>query len=58
MNDIIIEARQLTMKYGDNLIQSGLDFGIRQGDIFVIMGGSGCGKKHLAETYDWSLPAR
>lgn len=55
MSDCIIEARQLTMKYGDNLIQSNLNFCIQQGDIFIIMGGSGCGKstllKHMTGLY-------
>lgn len=55
MSNTIIEARQLTMKYGDNLIQSDLNFNIQQGDIFVIMGGSGCGKstllKHMIGLY-------
>ena len=51
----MIQAQQLTMKYGDNLIQSNLNFTINQGDIFVIMGGSGCGKstllKHMIGLY-------
>ena len=51
----MIEVRQLTMKYGNLLIQSNLDFRIEQSDIFVIMGGSGCGKstllKHLIGLY-------
>ena len=52
---VMIEARQLVMKYGDNLIQSNLNFTVEQGDIFVIMGGSGCGKstllKHMIGLY-------
>ena len=52
---VMIEARQLMMKYGDNLIQSNLNFTVEQGDIFVIMGGSGCGKstllKHMIGLY-------
>ncbi|MDP0561208.1 MAG: ATP-binding cassette domain-containing protein [Candidatus Endonucleobacter sp. (ex Gigantidas childressi)] len=55
MSDIVIEARNLTMRYGHNLIQSNLNFQINQGDIFVIMGGSGCGKstllKHMIGLY-------
>ena len=55
MNDIVIEARQLTMRYGNHLVQSDLNFSIQQGDIFVIMGGSGCGKstllKHMIGLY-------
>jgi phospholipid/cholesterol/gamma-HCH transport system ATP-binding protein len=41
----------LTMAYGDFVIQRDLNFSVNRGDIFIIMGGSGCGKttllKHL-----------
>ncbi len=50
-----IEIRDLTMAYGSNLIQRDLNFAINRGDIFIIMGGSGCGKstmlKHLIGLY-------
>ena len=39
-----IEACDLTMAYGEFVIQHDLNFVINKGDIFVIMGGSGCGK--------------
>ena len=42
-----IEVRGLTMAYGDFVIQRDLDFEIQRGDIFVVMGGSGCGKTTL-----------
>jgi phospholipid/cholesterol/gamma-HCH transport system ATP-binding protein len=42
-----IEVRDLTMAYGDFVIQRDLDFQIRRGEIFVVMGGSGCGKTTL-----------
>jgi phospholipid/cholesterol/gamma-HCH transport system ATP-binding protein len=42
-----IEVRDLTMAYGDFLIQRDLSFTIRRGDIFIIMGGSGSGKSTL-----------
>ena len=42
-----IEVRDLTMAYGDFVIQRDLSFEIRRGDIFVVMGGSGCGKTTL-----------
>ncbi|MGH0029894.1 MAG: ABC transporter ATP-binding protein [Myxococcota bacterium] len=35
------------MAYGDFVIQRDLSFEIRRGDIFVVMGGSGCGKTTL-----------
>lgn len=42
-----IEARNLTMGYGDFVVQRDLNFTINRGDIFIIMGGSGCGKTTL-----------
>ncbi len=44
---IHIEARDLTMAYGDFVIQQNLNFTVARGDIFIIMGGSGCGKSTL-----------
>jgi len=37
----------LTMAYGDFVIQRDLNFSINHNDIFIIMGGSGCGKSTL-----------
>mgnify|MGYP001033971507 FL=1 len=42
-----VTARNLTVAYGSRVIQSGLSFTIKKGDIFIIMGGSGCGKSSL-----------
>ena len=42
-----IEARDLTMGYGDFVVQRDLNFTIERGDVFIIMGGSGCGKSTL-----------
>ena len=46
-----ITVSHLTMAYGDFLIQKDLDFSVRRGEVFIVMGGSGCGKttllKHL-----------
>lgn len=39
-----IEVRGLTLAYGDYVVQRELDFTVRRGSIFVVMGGSGCGK--------------
>jgi phospholipid/cholesterol/gamma-HCH transport system ATP-binding protein len=39
-----IRVNDVTLRYGDFLIQQRLDFSIQRGEIFVIMGGSGCGK--------------
>jgi phospholipid/cholesterol/gamma-HCH transport system ATP-binding protein len=42
-----IEVRGLTMAYGEHVVQRDVTFGVRQGQIFVIMGDSGCGKSTL-----------
>ncbi|VAX01123.1 ABC transporter, ATP-binding protein (cluster 9, phospholipid) [hydrothermal vent metagenome] len=42
-----IELRDITMVYGDFIIQRDLTFDINHEDIFIIMGGSGCGKSTL-----------
>ncbi len=42
-----IIVSDLTMAYGDFVIQKDLNFTINKEDIFIIMGGSGCGKSTL-----------
>jgi phospholipid/cholesterol/gamma-HCH transport system ATP-binding protein len=39
-----ILVEDVEIAYGDFVIQRHLDFAVRRGEIFVIMGGSGCGK--------------
>ena len=42
-----ITIRDLTMAYGDFVVMRDLTFTINRGDIFIIMGGSGCGKSTM-----------
>jgi phospholipid/cholesterol/gamma-HCH transport system ATP-binding protein len=42
-----IIVSDLTMAYGDFVIQRDLSFTVNHSDIFIIMGGSGCGKSTL-----------
>jgi len=42
-----ITVKDLTMAYGDFIIQRNLNFTVQHGDIFLIMGGSGCGKSTI-----------
>ena len=51
----VIDARDLTIGYGDFVVLENLNFSVAEGEIFVILGGSGCGKstvlKHLIGLY-------
>jgi len=42
-----ITVTDLSMAYGNYVIQQDLNFSVNYGDIFIIMGGSGCGKTTL-----------
>lgn len=43
----MIDVKNLSVAYGTKLIQQNLTFSVQQKDIFIIMGGSGCGKSSL-----------
>jgi phospholipid/cholesterol/gamma-HCH transport system ATP-binding protein len=45
--DAHFTVRHLTMAYGAHVLMRDLDFTIKRGEIFVIMGGSGSGKSTL-----------
>jgi len=40
----ILRCEGLTLSFGPRLVQSDLNFSVRRGSIFAVMGGSGCGK--------------
>jgi phospholipid/cholesterol/gamma-HCH transport system ATP-binding protein len=42
-----ITVSDLTMAYGDFVIQRDLNFTVRRNEVFIVMGGSGCGKSTL-----------
>src|SRR5271163_4214149 len=42
--EALISVRHMTMAYGSFVLMRDLNFAVRRGDIFIIMGGSGCGK--------------
>ena len=42
-----IVVKDLTLAFGDFVVQRDLTFTVNRGDIFIIMGGSGCGKTTL-----------
>lgn len=43
----IIKVRDLTIGYGSTIVQRGVDFDVRRGEVLVLLGGSGCGKSTL-----------
>jgi phospholipid/cholesterol/gamma-HCH transport system ATP-binding protein len=45
--EVHVRVRNLTMAFGDRVVMRDLDFDIHRGDIFFIIGGSGCGKTTL-----------
>ncbi len=47
MNDASITVQDLTIAYGDVVIQRDVNFTVNRGDIFIVMGASGCGKSSL-----------
>ncbi len=47
IKDIAIEAKNLTVGYGDYVLLKNADYQVNKGDIFIIMGGSGCGKSSM-----------
>lgn len=53
--EAVIQVRDLTAAYGDNVIFRDVSFAVAPGEIIVIVGGSGCGKstllKHMIGLY-------
>jgi phospholipid/cholesterol/gamma-HCH transport system ATP-binding protein len=46
-SEVLIEAIDLTMGWGETILQQNASFQIERGDIFIILGGSGCGKSTM-----------
>jgi phospholipid/cholesterol/gamma-HCH transport system ATP-binding protein len=44
---VVVSVEDVTIAYGENVIQRDLTFDVRRGEVFVILGGSGCGKSSL-----------
>ncbi len=43
----MVEVKALTMGWGDTILQRDASFAVQRGDIFAILGGSGCGKSTM-----------
>lgn len=46
-SESVIEVRNLVAHYGEQLVLNDVSFDVPKGEIFVILGGSGCGKTTL-----------
>ncbi|ODV44327.1 multidrug ABC transporter ATP-binding protein [Cupriavidus sp. UYMMa02A] len=55
--DIAIEARELTMRFGDFVAVDKVSFRIRRGEIFGFLGSNGCGKSTTMKMLTGLLPA-
>ena len=52
----VIETEGLSVGYGDRVVQRGLNLRIARGEIFVLLGGSGCGKSTVLRTLIGLVP--
>ena len=46
-HDARITVDHVTLSFGDYIVQRDISFSVKRGEIFVIMGGSGCGKSTM-----------
>lgn len=53
-----IDVKNLTIAYGDFVLLDKISFEINKGDVFIIMGGSGCGKSSLLRVLTGLTPIR
>jgi ribosome-dependent ATPase len=56
-SEIAIEARDLSMRFGDFVAVDSVSFRIRRGDIFGFLGSNGCGKSTTMKMLTGLLPA-
>jgi phospholipid/cholesterol/gamma-HCH transport system ATP-binding protein len=46
----MIRVEDVTIGYGERVLMSGVSFDVGRGEVFVVLGGSGCGKSSLLKT--------
>ena len=56
MMEAKIKVDDLTIAYGDFVLMKNVSFEVKKGDVFIIMGGSGCGKSSLLRVLTGLVP--
>ncbi|HMH70607.1 MAG TPA: ABC transporter ATP-binding protein [Candidatus Saccharimonadales bacterium] len=51
-DDIVVEVKNLQMRYGNNTVLDGVDFAIKKGEILVLLGPNGAGKTTTIEVLE------
>lgn len=46
----LLSIKNLTVGYGERIIQKNITFNVKKGSVFALMGGSGCGKSTLLKS--------
>ncbi len=54
--EVKIKVEDLTIAYGDFVLMKNVNFEVNKGDIFIIMGGSGCGKSSMLRALTGLVP--
>ncbi|MGH3926544.1 MAG: ABC transporter ATP-binding protein [Pseudonocardiaceae bacterium] len=57
-NQVRLEARDLRLAYGDNVVVDGLDLEVLDGTVSAVIGPNGCGKSTLLRALGRLLPAK